>query len=82
VARNVPSVSKPGADQIGRIRGAIQDFKKYLKAVKAEFLRITWPTRQELRAATIVVIVTLVVVTFYLYVVDVIINQIFMKLGG
>lgn len=60
-----------------KAKGWLDSFKRYLKSVRAEFARITWPTRQELRAATIVVIATLVVVTLYLYAVDQIMARIF-----
>ena len=63
-----------------KVQSFIHDLKKYLKAVKAEFHRVTWPTRQELRAATIVVIVILIVVTFYLFVVNSVLNTVFEKL--
>lgn len=53
---------------------------RYLRSVKAEFLRVTWPTRKELKVATMVVVATLVVLTFYLYVVNVIFTAIFSRL--
>lgn len=56
--------------------------RRYLKSVRSEFGRITWPGRNELRSATIVVIATLVVVTFYLYVVDKLMGLFFTRLGG
>jgi preprotein translocase subunit SecE len=57
-----------------------EELVKYLKAVRSEVKRISWPSSQELKASTIVVIVTLVVVTFYLYVVDTVFARIFEKL--
>jgi preprotein translocase subunit SecE len=57
-----------------------EELVKYLKAVRSEVKRITWPSAQELKASTIVVIVTLVVVTFYLWMVDTIFARIFEKL--
>lgn len=39
----------------------------YLKNVRGELKRITWPTKQELRASTIVVIITLVIITSFLW---------------
>jgi preprotein translocase subunit SecE len=55
------------------------DLVKYLKAVKSEVKRITWPSSQELKASTIVVIITLGIVTGYLYVVDTVLGQLFKK---
>ncbi|MDQ7821965.1 MAG: preprotein translocase subunit SecE [Candidatus Eremiobacteraeota bacterium] len=48
----------------------IDDLVKYLKAVRSEVKRISWPSPQELKASTIVVLVTLAVVTAYLSLVD------------
>lgn len=55
------------------------DLVKYLKAVKSEVKRITWPSSQELKASTIVVIITLFVVTGYLYIVDTVFGQLFAR---
>jgi len=56
------------------------DVVKYLKTVRSEVKRISWPSRQELKTSTIVVIVTLVLVTGYLYIVDVLLAAIFQKI--
>jgi len=56
------------------------DTVKYLKTVRSEVKRISWPSPQELKTSTIVVIVTLGLVTGYLYIVDVILAQIFQKI--
>lgn len=55
------------------------DIVKYFKAVRSEVKRITWPSSQELKASTIVVIITLFIVTGYLYIVDVILSELFKK---
>jgi len=62
-----------------KIKKMFGDLQKYLKAVRSEVKRISWPSPQELRASTIVVIVTLVIVTAYLYVVDTVLGQIFIR---
>jgi preprotein translocase subunit SecE len=56
------------------------DTVKYLKTVRSEVKRISWPSPQELKTSTIVVIVTLGLVTGYLYIVDVLLAQIFQKI--
>ncbi|MGV8119510.1 MAG: preprotein translocase subunit SecE [Vulcanimicrobiota bacterium] len=56
------------------------DTVKYLKTVRSEVKRISWPSPQELKTSTIVVIVTLGLVTGYLYIVDVVLAQIFQKI--
>ncbi len=62
-----------------KIKKLFGDLQKYLKAVRSEVKRISWPSSQELRASTIVVIVTLVIVTAYLYVVDTVLGEIFVR---
>lgn len=56
-----------------KIKKWFKNIVDYLKAVKNEAKRITWPTKKELQTATIVVIITLIVVTTYMYVVDTVI---------
>ncbi len=56
------------------------DVVKYLKTVRSEVKRISWPSPQELKTSTLVVIVTLGLVTGYLYIVDVLLAQIFLKI--
>ncbi|MBI2266070.1 MAG: preprotein translocase subunit SecE [Armatimonadetes bacterium] len=50
---------------------------RYLKSVKSEIKRVTWPSRQELRTATIVVAMTVVIVSMYMWVVDTILEKVF-----
>jgi len=73
-----PQPSQPPSKS--ETRGWWAEFMRYLRSVKAEFLRVTWPTRKELKVATMVVVATLVVLTFYLYVVNVIFTAIFSRL--
>lgn len=46
----------------------ITDCKLWLKGVKTELDKITWPTKPQLISYTIVVIVTLLIVSLYLYI--------------
>ena len=43
---------------------------EYYKEVVAETRKVSWPTRNELRASTIVVIVSVLIVTVFVGVVD------------
>ena len=61
------------------IKRYYNDLVKYFKAVRSEVKRITWPSSQELKASTIVVIITLCIVTGYLFVVDTILAQLFKR---
>jgi preprotein translocase subunit SecE len=44
--------------------------KKFLKEVRIELTKVTWPTASELRATTVVVIVTTLVVTVFIGLAD------------
>lgn len=52
----------------------------YLKSVKGEMKRITWPTKHELRASTIVVIITLIIITSFLWISNEVLIRIFHKI--
>lgn len=65
-------------DKITDWFGGIRD---YLKAVRLEMRRVTWPTWPELKSATIVVIVNLVIVSTYLWLLDNIFNKLFAVLN-
>jgi len=52
-----------GGSLVGRARDFIQD-------VRVEATKVSWPTRTELRDSTIVVIVTVLLVSAFLFVVD------------
>ena len=43
---------------------------KFLKEVRAEGTKVTWPTKQELISSTIVTIVTTIIVSAFIFAVD------------
>ncbi len=52
------------------IKGMYETVVKFLKSVKTEMGRVTWPTGPELRRATLVVIATLLIVSGFMAAVD------------
>jgi len=46
----------------------------FLKEVRVEATKVTWPTRKELRDSTVVVIVMTAIMAFIIYVLDQILN--------
>ena len=52
---------------VGRMR-------EFWKNVGVEITKVSWPTRDELRASTVVVIVTVLIVAAYIGVVDRVLN--------
>ena len=51
--------------------GFVQRVQEFIREVLAEFRRVTWPTRQELINATVVVVAVTVLLAFFLGAVDV-----------
>ena len=50
--------------------GWMDRLRNFIKDVRVEASKVSWPTRQELRDSTIVVIVTVAIVTVFVGVVD------------
>ena len=48
---------------------------KFLREVRLEMKKVTWPTRKEVTGSTGVVIVTVIIVAIYLGIVDNILQQ-------
>ncbi|MDQ1327351.1 MAG: preprotein translocase subunit SecE [Candidatus Poribacteria bacterium] len=48
---------------------------KFLREVRLEMKKVTWPTRKEITGSTGVVIVTVIIVAIYLGIVDNILQQ-------
>jgi preprotein translocase subunit SecE len=55
-------------------------FLQYAKETGQEMRRVTWPSRGELRESTLVVITTVAVVTFFIFLVDQVLSFIQKKL--
>jgi preprotein translocase subunit SecE len=52
-----------------------QKIKEFLKEVRVELSKVTWPTREELRESTIVVVVTVAIISAFTAVVDRVVVQ-------
>lgn len=53
------------------------DATRYLKGVNSELKRVSWPTAQELRYNTVVVVIVVVAIASYMFFVDQILNILF-----
>ncbi|NOT33805.1 MAG: preprotein translocase subunit SecE [Candidatus Eisenbacteria bacterium] len=51
-----------------------EKIQEFVKDVRVEVGRVSWPTREELRDSTVVVIVTVLIVSAFIGVVDRILN--------
>lgn len=54
----------------------IERIKLFFSETRTELKKVTWPTRQELKESTIVVIVSTFIVTIFVGVVDQIISRV------
>ena len=54
----------------------IERIKLFLSETRTELKKVTWPTRDELRESTVVVIVSTFIVTVFVGVVDQIISRV------
>ena len=53
----------------------MQQIRDYTRDVGAELRKVSWPTRDELRDSTVVVIVTVLLVAVFIGIVDQILNR-------
>jgi len=53
----------------------LRKFRQFLIDVWAELKKTTWPGRKEVYGTTLVVIVTVLICAFFLWIVDLILNQ-------
>ena len=67
------------------VMGWFQGVKEYIDDLKAEMRRVTWPSREQVKATTAVVIATVFLFAAYFAVVDLLlgraVNQIFQTLA-
>jgi len=54
---------------------AIDQLREFVKDVRLESAKVSWPTRDELRDSTTVVIVTVIMVAAFIGVVDVVLGS-------
>jgi preprotein translocase subunit SecE len=61
---------------VERIRGSWERAVQFLKEVRVEMKKVTWPQRNEIMGSTAVVIVASFVVSFFLGFVDLILQKV------
>lgn len=73
---SISEISKKNAEP-GKLTLWAMAIKNFLKSVRSEMGRVTWPSWKELRLSTVVVIVTLLLVSMYMGVVDWLLSLVF-----
>ena len=53
----------------------LRRLKQFLNEVVSELKKTTWPGRREVYGTTVVVIVTVLICAFYLWIVDLLLNK-------
>ncbi len=53
-----------------------EQVREFVNDVRVEVGRVSWPTREELRDSTVVVIATVLLVAVFVGVVDLVLNQV------
>ncbi len=51
-------------------------FNGFVKEVKVEVRKVTWPTIPELWESTMVVLVTVLIISLFIFVVDLVVNRV------
>ena len=69
-ARAVQKTSKPAKTGEGGGSNLFKTVALFLRQAKVELKKVKWPTRKELIASTVVVIVLTILVSFYLGLID------------
>lgn len=59
-----------------------QSIKSFVLDVGNEMKRVSWPTRDKLQESTIVTIVTVLAIGLFVYLVDLILSQVFRFIFG
>jgi preprotein translocase subunit SecE len=59
------------------VKESIDSARSFLQEAWAEFRKVQWPSRQEVRGATLVVIALVVLIALYLFAVDWILSWFF-----
>jgi preprotein translocase subunit SecE len=58
------------SEKSGARVNVVQSANEYLKDVRVEVSKVTWPTREELRESTLVVIVMVFIIAVFIGIVD------------
>ena len=65
-----------------RVKAGTGDFVTFLAEVKSEVLKITWPSKEELRKATMVILAFVVVVALIIGTMDIVLQWLLVRLPG
>ncbi len=55
--------------------GPIDRLRKFINDVKLEAMKVSWPSRDEVKESTIVVLVAVFIIGVFIYIVDIVISR-------
>jgi preprotein translocase subunit SecE len=67
---------------LSKVRQFFASIPQFLREVRGEMVKVSFPSRDEVVGTTIVVLVTSFVFAFYLWIADLVIVQIFKVVGS
>jgi preprotein translocase subunit SecE len=70
------------AGGMGWLPRKFQELKSFFAEVRAELKKVTWPSRQEVKNTTLVVILTTIFFGFYLWGLDLVFTEIMRRVMG
>jgi len=61
----------------------VEKSTRFIRDVKIELTKVSWPSREDVRGATIVVIIVVLIISFFIGLIDLIITELgdFLLLG-
>lgn len=62
--------AEPNTEKNEALRGPLASLREYVKDVRVEMSKVSWPTREELRRHTLVVVVMVAMVAVFTGIVD------------
>jgi preprotein translocase subunit SecE len=75
-----PEGPRESPEWLQRITDYPRRFRQFLHEVRVEMRQVTWPTRDDVRGTTLVVILTVFFFGFFLFVVDLGVSQMVEKI--
>ncbi len=67
---------------LGKTREFFASIPRFLREVRSEMAKVSFPSRDEVVGTTIVVVVTSFIFAFYLWIADLVIVQLFKVVGS
>ena len=80
MATMAKEVTEGVAGAVETVKGWPQQVKNYIEGLRMEMRRVTWPNRKQVRATTVVVIITVFVFGLFFAIVDTILNFVQVRL--